>query len=50
MNIYYILNGLNGENNNEAVLEFVGGPFEITRFFYLEIAWYLIKVNTREMK
>ena len=46
MNVYYILKGVNGEDINKEVLEYVGEGVEISGEAYVENGWNVLKVDS----
>jgi len=49
LNIYYILKGLNGEDINEQILEFVGEKIKIEGQSYMQNGWNVLRVNLKDI-
>lgn len=49
-NVYYVLKGLEGEDINQDVLEFVGEPININGESYIENGWHVLEVDPSEIR
>lgn len=49
-NVYYILKGVNGEDINSEVLEFVGEPVKVSGNSYLENGWNVLFADINSIK
>jgi len=48
--VYYILKGVNGEDINKEILEFVGEPVVVVGDTYLENGWEVLRIETSEIR
>ncbi len=48
-NLYYVLKGVNGEDINQEVLEFVGEAVEVTGNAYEVNVWMVLEVDVGEI-